>query len=123
MQNYLIVSIVKQSTPALNLRNKEFMSESEMGQPDEFVKRIQDTLGLRDYDHFKQFKIDAALGMQDHGDRFTRALGLALTYASDNDAVKIIRVWQSEVTQYELIHRFDAAKKKAEEDELKWATL
>jgi hypothetical protein len=98
------------------------MLDSEMGDREEIEDRIIKTLGLRDYDHFKDFQLKASQGMQDHGDAFIVALGLALKYASDNDAIKIIRIWGNEVSSYELIHRCDEAKRKAEE-EMKWTTL
>ena len=76
-------------------------------------KYIADCLGMIDYDHFIDFKRNAAAGMYEFGNNFIRALSTALIMASDEDAVKIIRIWQNDCTQCEMMYRIKKAKEKS----------
>ena len=89
------------------------MTEEEVEDAIEEAKHVIDTLGMIDFEHFVRFKQNAAYGMRKFGDSFIHQLGLALLRANTKDAVRIIKVWQNEVTQCEMLYRIHLAKENA----------
>lgn len=91
------------------------MTEDEAQDELEKRERVVVALGMIDYEHFQAFKNNASAGLQLFGDYFLASVGIALSHASDTDAVKIIRVWQSECVTHEMMFKIYKARQKAAE--------
>ncbi len=76
-------------------------------------QHIANCLGMIDYDHFIDFKNNAVAGMSHFGDSFIRALAEALRVSTDENAVKIIRIWSNEIGQCEMMQRIKVSKQRA----------
>jgi len=74
---------------------------------------VIDTLGMIDFQHYLRFKVNAAQGMMEFGDQFFRSLGETLAIAPTKQSVRIIRVWQQDCVQFEMLHKMQVAKTKA----------
>ena len=78
-------------------------------------KHVADSLGMVNFDHFLEFRVDAAYGLCKFGSEFEVCLGSTLLAADIKDSVKIIRVWQSICYEYSMLYKIH----KAREDALK----
>ena len=90
---------------------KNGMEESSI----EKKKLIAELVGVIDYDHYIDFKRKAIMGMHNFGDEFIKTLSWALSAASDDDSVKIMRIWSNQIGQCEMMQRISEAKRKAEQ--------
>lgn len=81
-----------------------------MSEDNDYQQYIADCAGVINYDHFLEFKSNAVAGMKKYGDAFVRALGQALDRAEDKDAVKLMHIWRSEVSEHELLYKIYMAK-------------
>ena len=95
-------------------------NDEELEQRLEPTKHVMDSLGMIDLEHFKEFKFNTVSGLVSNNNptTFLWYLGCALFNASDKDAVKIIRVWQNECSQHEMLYRIYLAKQKANSEEI-----
>lgn len=83
----------------------EYMQEQE--------KTVQDCLGMISLDHYEIFKYNTIMGLIMFGGNFAKALGELLARADMSNSVKILRVWQNECVQHEMLFRIHQAKEKA----------
>lgn len=73
-------------------------------------QHIADCVGTISYRHFEEFKSNAVAGMLKFGNAFIAHLGQALERADDIDSVKLMKVWQSQVAEHEMLYRIWRAK-------------
>lgn len=76
-------------------------------------QHVADSLGMINYDHFLTFKENTSKGLKIFGSKFESLLGILLECSETKDAIKIIRTWQNQCTQYEMLYRIHEAKQKA----------
>jgi hypothetical protein len=76
--------------------------------------RLANSLGFTSISTFEEFKYHVVQGMIRFGSLFTHYLGQALDKADMGNSIKLIRLYQSDASKYEMMHRVWEAKNKAE---------
>ncbi len=72
-------------------------------------------LGYMNHTHWEEFKAHATAGLVRFGDKFLQALGLALSVASLDDAIKIIRAWHEPCEKHAILYKIQLAKEATNE--------
>jgi hypothetical protein len=93
------------------------LDDEELEQRLEPTKHVLDSLGMITIEHFYKFKVNAQNGLIKFGGSFAKKLGELLQVSDNKNAVKIMRVWQNECTQHEMLYRMYKAKEDAECEE------
>lgn len=97
----------------------EMNNEEDLENRLEAENHVLDSLGMITMEHFHTFKYNAQQGLAKFGGSFARQLGMLLQVSDNQNAVKIIRVWQNECAQHEMLYRLWQAKENAEQCEKK----
>jgi hypothetical protein len=79
-------------------------------------QHIAECVGTLSYHRFEEYKHNAVAGMIKFGGSFISHLGLALDCADDVNSVKIMKVWQSQVAEHEMLYRIWKARELSKVD-------
>lgn len=79
------------------------------------ARKIQ-AQGFMDLCHFREFQLHASMGMKKYGKNFVESLGLTLSHAGIEDAIKIMRYWPQICEQHALLYKMFLAKEKAKNE-------
>lgn len=86
---------------------------------DEDIERLLETqlhiyrsLHIDSVEKYKDLVAHSSAGMIMYGCKFITSLGVALQNADVKNACRIIRLWQSEVQEYAILHKMFEAKQK-----------